>query len=284
MVDRPTTVVQRRRLRAQLRGARQRAKLTQEQVAEAMDWSPSKIIRIEAGSVGVSTNDMRALIGLYQIDDPAQTAELLELAKEARERSATYKGVPTKLLNYIEYEAAASTIRGFQPLLVPGLLQTDEYARAVLQQFMDAPARAQVDAMVKIRMKRKEVLARSNPPQLFLVIDEAVLRRPVGGETVMQRQIHHLIEVAARPNVTLEVVPFSAGVHPGLQGPFVILEFPDAAAEDVLYLENSRGDLIIRDELDEIATHEERFDLLTKLSLGPRDSVTFLSRAAADMT
>jgi histidinol-phosphate/aromatic aminotransferase/cobyric acid decarboxylase-like protein len=133
-------------------------------------------------------------------------------------------------------------------------------------------------------MQRQEVLSRSDPPKLLFVLDEAVIRRRVGGEAVMRRQIHHLIETAGRRNATLEVVPFSVGVHPGMQGPFVILEFPDAADDEVLYLESSRGDLIIRDIPDEIAAHEERLELLRKLSLGRRDSLTFLDRAAAEMT
>jgi hypothetical protein len=249
-----------------------------------MDWSPSKIIRIEAGSVGVSTNDMKALLRLYKITDPARTADLLALARAARERTSTYRDVPPRLLQFIEYEAAASSIRGFQPLLVPGLLQTEEYARAVIQQFMDTSSRTHIDSLVKIRMQRQEVLSRSDPPKLLFVLDEAVIRRRVGGEAVMRRQIHHLIETAGRRNATLEVVPFSVGVHPGMQGPFVILEFPDAADDEVLYLESSRGDLIIRDIPDEIAAHEERLELLRKLSLGRRDSLTFLDRAAAEMT
>jgi transcriptional regulator with XRE-family HTH domain len=282
MVDRPNPVVQRRRLRNELRNARLAADLTQDQVAEAMDWSPSKIIRIEAGSVGVSTNDMRALLNLYEIKDPTRTDGLIELAKEARERSTAYRDVPTKLVHYFEYEAAASTIYGFQPLLVPGLLQTPEYARAVLQAFLAAPTKAQVDALVKVRMKRQEILVRPNPPQLYLVLDEAVIRRQVGGEAAMHRQIRHLVEVANRPNVTLEVVLFRAGAHPGMQGPFVILEFSDSE-DEVLYLENSRGDLIIRDEPEEIATHEEQLEVLRKLALGPRESVAFLEEAAKEL-
>jgi transcriptional regulator with XRE-family HTH domain len=282
MGDGPRPVVKRRRLRTELRGARQEAGLTQDQVAEEMDWSPSKIIRIEAGSVGVSTNDMRALLRLYHITDHDRVEELLALARVARERSTSYKDAPPKLLQFIEYEAAASVIRGCQPLAVPGLLQTEDYARAVVQQAVGKASKAQVEAAVAVRMKRQEVLDRPDPPQLFFVLDESVLRRQVGGEAVMRRQIRHLLELASRPDVTIEVVPFSAGAHPGMQGPFVILEFPDAEDDDVLYLESSRGDLIVRDEPEEIASHRARFEVLRRQSLGRKASKDFLDSMAAD--
>lgn len=281
MTEGPRPAVKRRRLRAELRNARQAADLTQDQVAEAMDWSPSKIIRIEAGSVGVSTNDMKALLRLFNITDPVRTEELLALARVARERSTTFRDAPPRLLQFIEYEASASVIRGFQPLLVPGLLQTEEYARAVFQQLMVRPSKAEVEAMVKVRMKRQEFLSRPDLKQFLFVLDEAVLRRQVGGEAVMRHQVRHLSEMAKGPNVTLEVVLFNAGAHPGMQGPFGIFEFPEAEIDDVLYLETSRGELIIRDEPDEISAHEERLDGLQRLSLGRKGSQDFLDNMAA---
>lgn len=281
MGDGPRQVVKRRRLRAELRSARMAADLTQDQVAEAMEWSPSKIIRIEAGSVGVSANDMRALLRLYNVTEPKRVDELLSLARLARERLTTYRDAPPKLLQFMDYEAAAATIRGFQPLVVPGLLQTEEYARAVLQAVMPKASKAQVEALVRVRMRRQEILTRPDPVELFAVVDEAVVRRQVGGEGAMRRQLKHLVAMADRKNVTFEVVRFSAGVHPGVQGPFVIFEFPDAEDDDVLFLESSRGDLIVRDELDEIASYEERFDALRRLSSGRKGSLAFLEGVAA---
>jgi transcriptional regulator with XRE-family HTH domain len=278
MGDGPRQVVKRRRLRTELRSARVAADLTQDQVAEAMEWSPSKIIRIEAGSVGVSANDMKALLRLYHIADPERVDELLALARVARERSTTYKGASPKLLQFIDYEAAASAIHMFQTVVVPGLLQTEEYARTVIS--MVRP-REQVEALVKLRMKRQEILARTDPVEFDVIIDEAVIHRQVGGEAVMRRQIHHLVEMANKKNVTLQVVRFNSGAHPGMQGPFVIFEFPDAEDDEVLYLETSHGELIIRDEPDELATHEERLAALRKLSAKPKDSVAFLERVAA---
>ena len=281
MGDGPRQIVKRRRLRAELRNARTAADLTQDQVAEAMEWSPSKIIRIEAGSVGVSTNDMKALLRLYHIDDPKRVDELLALARVARERSTTYRDASPKLLQFIDYEAAASAIQGFQSAAVPGLLQTDEYARNIISVVNPEASKEQIEALVKVRMKRQELLARTDPVELLFVVDEAVIRRQVGGADVMRRQVKHLVAMADRKNVTIEVVRFSVGAHPGMQGPFVIFEFPDTEDDDVLYLETSHGELIIRDEPNEIANHEERLTALRKLSAGPKGSVALLERAAA---
>jgi transcriptional regulator with XRE-family HTH domain len=292
MGDSPNPLVPpRRRLRAEIRGWRQEAGLTQEEVAKAMDWSLSKVIRIEAGSVGISTNDLRALLRLYKISDPDRIGDLIALARLARERSwwSTHRDIlPPQLIQFIEYEAAASVNRGFQPLLIPGLLQTKDYARAVIHQLANAATREEqperLDSMLEVRMKRQELLDRVDPPTLHFILDEAVIRRSVGGKVVMRGQIHHLIEVSARQNLTVQVVPFSAGVHPGMQGSFVILQFPDPADDDVLYLEGARGDLIIRDMPEDVAAHEDMFDKLRRLSLGPAESVSYLGKVADDMT
>jgi transcriptional regulator with XRE-family HTH domain len=277
--DNPSPAVQRRRLRAELRRARLDAGLTQEQVAAAMDWSLSKLIRIENGSVGISTNDLRAILLHYKITDSLRTSELLALARAARERSwwGSYSdSAPKPLLQLIEYEAAAFIARNFQPLIVPGLLQTEEYARASIQALEPEMQPSRVETLVKIRMKRQELLQRSDAPLLFFIMDEAVVRRIVGGEDVMRRQLQRMIDVSDMPNVTIEVVPFSAGILPGLQSPFLIYEFPDAADDDVLYLEHRRGTLLSRDDPEEILGFREEFESLRKASLEPEGSREFL--------
>lgn len=284
--DVPTPVVQRRRLRTELRKARQEASLTQEQVAAAMDWSLSKIIRIENGSVSISTNDLKALLRHYQIVDADRTGELVALARAARERSwwSVYRDVASpRLLQFIEYEAAAVITRNFEPLLIPGLLQTEEYARAVISQFYERPTAERVDSLMELRMKRQELLDRADPPLLFFILDEAVIRRLVGGKAVMRRQVRQLAEMASRPNVTVEVVPFSVGVHAGMNGSFVVLEFPDAEDDDVLYLESTQGELIKPDLPEEILAYRETFEQLRELALGPGDSVTYLNKVADEM-
>jgi transcriptional regulator with XRE-family HTH domain len=283
-IEGPSPVVQRRRLRTELRKARQEAQLTQEQVAEAMDWSLSKIIRIENGSVGISTNDLKALLRHYKVTDPERTGELVALARAGRQSSwwSAYREiVPQSLLQLIGYESAALVRRDFQTLFIPGLLQTEEYARTIITE-LDGATR-HLDTLVEIRMKRQELLERADPPWLFFILDEAVVRRQIGGKAVMRRQIRRLIEVAGRPKVTVEVVPFSAGAHPGLRGQFVIIEFPDPEDDDVLYLENAQGDVISRDLPEEVPAYREAFEVLRKLSLGPDGSVAYLDKLARGM-
>lgn len=287
MAGNPSPAVQRRRLRAELRRARLEADLTQDQVASAMDWSLSKLIRIENGSVGISTNDLRAILQYYKITDSDRVAELVAMGRAARERSwwSDYRDVASKpVLQVIEYEAAAIISRNFQPQVVPGLLQTEEYARAVLGSLNSQSLQERVDSLVGIRMRRQELLDRADPPLLFFIMDEAVVRRLVGGEAVMRRQLRRLSEVSAKPSVTVEIVPFSAGIHPGMLGPFVIYEFPDAADDDTVYLENQQGEFINRDDPEEILAYRERFEQLRELSLGPKGSGDFLDKLAGDLS
>jgi transcriptional regulator with XRE-family HTH domain len=286
--DGPSPVVQLRRLRAELRKAREEACLTQEQVAGAMEWSPSKVIRIEAGISRISANDLKVLLPHLGIVDKKRTEELLELARRARARSwwsSEYRGIASKdFLQFVEYEEAAAVTSNFEPLLVPGLLQTEEYARAVIRQFGQRPTTERVNALVELRMTRQELLQRPDSPQLNFILDEAVVRRLVGGKTVMGRQVRHIMQIASMPKVMIEVVPFSAGVHPGMHGPFVVIEFPDPEDADVLYLENPRGDVVKFEVPEDVQAWQEAFLQLRAMSLGPEGSVTYLGKVADEMS
>jgi hypothetical protein len=251
-----------------------------------MEWSLSKVIRIEAGTVGISANDLKALLSIYKIVDEDQIASLLTLARAGRERpwQSVYRDIVSpRLLQLIEFEAAASISRNFQPFVIPGLLQTEEYARVLIRQSSGDVAKERINAQVEVRMRRQELLDRADAPLLFFILDEAAPRRLIGGKDVMRRQLRRLTEMATRPNVTIEVVPFRAGFHPGLQGSFVIHEFPDPADDDVLYLESPQGELISRDDPDLILHYREVFEELRALSLGPEDSVTFLAELADEL-
>jgi transcriptional regulator with XRE-family HTH domain len=287
MVDGGSPLVQRRRLRAELRKARQASRLTQEQVANEMDWSLSKIIRIEAGSSGISANDLKALLRLYNVTEPDQVNTLLMLARAARERSwwSAYRDVaPTSLLQLIEYESVASAVRQFESMFIPGILQTEEYARAVIQDYYDErPGSDRLRALVELRVRREELLDGENAPAFQFMLDEAAVRRLVGGSSVMRRQLRRLIEVAEKPNVTLEIIPFSAGLHPGMKGPFEVIEFADPSDNDIVFLESPRGD-IISDNPEETLIYREAFERLGKSSLGPKDSLTRLGRIADEMS
>jgi transcriptional regulator with XRE-family HTH domain len=279
-------VVQRRRLRTELRKARQDAGQTQGEVAAAMDWSLSKIIRIEAGIVGISTNDLKALLRHYKIVDPDHVNELIALGRAARERAwwSQYRDVATSgLLQLIGYESAAAVRRNFEPLLVPGLLQTEEYARAVIPVLDERVPQERVDTLVEIRMRRQELMERTNPPELFFILDEAAIRRVVGSRAIMRRQLRSLVELAEKPNVTIEVVPFTAGIHQGMRGSFVVLEFPNAADDDVLYVEDASGGLLNRTDPEEILAFSEVFERLRNVSLGAKDSSTYIDKLADEM-
>ncbi|HET9079743.1 MAG TPA: helix-turn-helix transcriptional regulator [Trebonia sp.] len=285
--DNPSPAVQRRRLRTELRRARLEAGLTQEQVASAMDWSLSKLIRIENGSVGISTNDLKAVLQHYKITDEDRTAEFLAFSRASRERfwwSSYRDSISRRLIQLIEYENAADISRHYEDLVIPGLLQTTEYMRVSTTQLAPGIPASQVDTVVEVRLKRQELLRKPDGPSLFFVIDEAVVRRLVGGKDLMRRQLQRLIEAALMPNITVEVVPFTAGLLPGLQSPFVIHEFPDDADDDVLYLESPRGDLLSRDDADEVLRFRKDFERLRKASLGPEGTTDFLREVIAGLS
>jgi transcriptional regulator with XRE-family HTH domain len=274
--------VNRRRLRSELRRARATAKLTQKDVAEAMEWSLSKLIRIESGLVGMSTSDLKGLLQHYGIVEPTEVERFLNLNRAGKEQRGWWTGyrdtISQQYLNLLSYENSASTIQTFQPLLIPGLLQDEEYARAVIRTLSGSATDKRVEELVELRLRRQEVLfERSNPPEMFFVIDEAALHRWVGGRDVMRHQLHRLKDEARRDNVTIEVVPFTAGAHPGMLGPFVIFEFTDERDEDALFLENWRGDLVSRDEQEEITPYREAFAQLRELA-GKEDLETAIDR------
>ena len=284
--ENPSPVVQRRRLRTELRRARLDSGLTQEQVATAMDWSLSKLIRIENGSVGISTNDLKAILAHYKITDEGRTAELLALSRGARERSwwNVYRDAPPRLIQLIEYESASFIIRNFQPMLIPGLLQTEEYATAMIRNLTPQASAEDVKLRVEIRMKRQQLLQQREMPLMFFIMDEAAVRRLVGGRQAMRRQIQRLLDESDKPTVTIEIVPFSAGAHPGMQGPFMLFEFPDAADDDAIYLEGPDDARLNRDDAEEISRFRERFEILRELSLGPQGSIDLLRRLLDELT
>jgi hypothetical protein len=191
--------------------------------------------------------------------------------------------VSPQLLQFIELEAAASVTRNFQPLVIPGLLQTEEYARLTLDQLTADRSSHRLESLVEVRKRRQELLDRDDAPMLYFILDEAATRRLVGDRDTMRRQLTRMIEAAAAPHVTVEVVPFSAGPHPGLNGPFVIHEFPDTAGSDVLYQERPQAEQIWRDEPELITHYRETFEELRRLSLGPQGSLAFLNQLAGEL-
>jgi transcriptional regulator with XRE-family HTH domain len=282
--DSTSPLMLRRRLRNELRTARLDRELTQEQVARAMDWSLSKMNRIEKAKTGISTNDLKALLPFYGITDGGRTEALLALAREARQSPwwRSYSDIaPTTLLELIDYETAASAISQFEPLLVPGILQTEDYARAVLRVFQGEGSPAErVPALVELRTRRRDLLNDENAPDFSFVLDEAVIRRPAVNGEVMRQQLTHLVDLADQKNVTIQVVPFNAGLYPGIKGPFQVIEFDGEPDESVAFLEGPRGDTII-EEPEETEVYLDAFRRIEQLALKPGESVDLLRKVAA---
>jgi transcriptional regulator with XRE-family HTH domain len=279
MSDAGNPAVQGRRLRTALKQARLDADLTQDQVAAALDWSLSKIVRIENGAVRVSITDLRAMLGEYGISDPRRETELESMAKAARQRPwwGTYREFASqRYLEFVELEQASSTTLHYQPQLVPGLLQTREYATTVIWRLGSDITEERAEGLLEFRMKRQELLDAPEPPTLSFVMDESVVHRHVGAAEVMRDQIRHLIDLAGRPYITIQILPFATGLVSGMQAPFVIIKFPDPADPDVLFLEGPWSDTIVANDDDEVNRYRGIFEELQKTSLSASDSVKFL--------
>ncbi|WP_067827166.1 helix-turn-helix domain-containing protein [Actinomadura kijaniata] len=286
----PGPVVQRAILISELQRLRLERGETQDQVAAALDWSTSKLIRIEGGTVGVSTTDLHALLRHYGIpEEEPEVAVLTKLARDARKRGwwSLYKSeLSPAYQQYIGYESGALVIRSFQPMVVPGLLQTEDYANALTVEFVES--RSYRDVVVEVRMRRQEeIFSRAEPPELKVVIDEAVLRRRVGGQVdpgIMPRQLRHMLQMLEHPYVTIEVIPFSAGAHFGMMGEFTILEFHDPRLNDVLFQENvGRSALTVMDRDTRITDYRAAFENLRQITVSPEDTPAFIEDIIVSM-
>jgi transcriptional regulator with XRE-family HTH domain len=286
--DSGNPAVQGRRLRVALRQARHEAGLTQDQAAAALDWSLSKIVRIESGATKVGITDLWALLGQYKINDAAQINHLVAMAREAKQRPwwLPYQEFASKrYVEFVEFEHAAEATLHFQPLWVPGILQTREYATAIIWKLARDLTPEKADGLLKLRMRRQQLLEEPDPPPQSFVVDESVLHRRVGSEDIMAAQLDRLIDLAARPTITIQVLPFTAGPAYGMQTPFVIHKLADEADLDVLYLEGPRGDTIVADDRDraEIKRYERAFEELRQMSLSAADTVTFIKELRSAM-
>jgi transcriptional regulator with XRE-family HTH domain len=270
-------VTMRRKLRVELKRLRTARDFTQRYVADELDWSQSKIIRIENGSVAVGLTDLQALLRMYGVEDQEAIDGMVEMARGSKRLPFTdYKDIlPSETLRFFGYESSASIIRQVQGLLISGLLQTEEYARALLGSWgMEA---SRINQVWAARLERQELLERADPPEMFFILDEAAVYRPVGGEGVMRHQRTRLLELAERPRITIQIVPFSVGAHAGMRGPFNYLEFAGADDPDVLYLEGQMGDYVFRDEEDVLSEYLERFFALEKIASPPNELERALS-------
>jgi transcriptional regulator with XRE-family HTH domain len=242
MARRPDPRFQRRQVGRRLRRYREQAERQQQDVADTMDWSVSKLIRIENATVSVSTNDLKALLNEYDVSDSEVIAELIGMAKEGRRQPwyAQYD-LDTAFQNLLAYESSAARIRVMHPYLVHGLLQTETYTRALLRSVYPEFSERELDQAVEIRTRRQEQLEEPDGPELVALIDEAALERPIGGPAVMLGQLRHLLAVLKRPRTSIRIIPFSAGGYTGLSGSFVLIDLDSSApngADTVRVMQN----------------------------------------------
>ncbi|MBG6104154.1 helix-turn-helix domain-containing protein [Micromonospora vinacea] len=261
----PTTgpTVLRMLLGAQLRRLRESSGVTREGAGWEIRSSESKISRMELGRVGFKERDVADLLTLYGVTEEHERDALLKLARDANSPGWWHRYgdvLPSWFQSYLGLEAAAALIRSYEVQFVPGLLQTREYARAVVLLGHGAAGPGEIDRRVALRMQRQQLLQRSNPPQLWAVVDEAALRRPIGGAEVMRGQLTALIEATKSPHIRLQVIPFAAGGHAAAGGAFTILRFGDQELPDIVYIEQLTSAIYLdkRDDLDYYAVAMER--------------------------
>jgi transcriptional regulator with XRE-family HTH domain len=251
---------------AQLRRLREARGVTREDAGYAIRASESKISRMELGRVGFKARDIADLLSLYGVVDDAERSALLSLAGEANMPGWWHSYgdlLPVWLQHYLDLEAAATLIRTYEVQFVPGLLQTDAYARAVIE--LGYVDEAEIDRRVGLRIARKRLLDRPDPPLLWAVLDEAVLRRPIGGRDVMLEQLQSLAEAGTRPRIRLQVIPFDTGGHPAAGGAFAMLRFPEPELPDVVYVEHLTGALYL-DKPEDVDQYAITMDQLSVLA------------------
>ena len=269
--------IRRRRLAAELRRLRHDAGMSIEDVAADLGWQPSKLSRVENRQIGISTADVRKLLDLYKAEDREYRDELVDMARRATERgwwqSFGTGVVPAALANLIGLETEARTIRSYEPELVPGLLQTEAYARGIMRAWQPAWTAADIDRRVEIRLGRQDVLRQvaAGLPQVTCIINEAVLRRNVGGNEVMYEQVELLAKERDPATVTVQVLPFNAGAHPAMSGPFQILTFHDPSDLGVVHLESAMTAITL-ERPEEIRRYDEIWGSLQARALSPEDS------------
>jgi transcriptional regulator with XRE-family HTH domain len=276
--------VRRRRLSAVLRQLRRQSELHADEVARRLEWTPSKVTRIERNEWRLpSVRDVKDLLDVYQVTDETQRDEILKLAREARQRGwwEEYKDVLGGTVSLPEFEAEARKIHSFEALLIPGLLQTAEYAAGVFRGGK-AVDNTLIDRRVEARLTRQTVLDREDPPMLWALIDEAALAKHVGGVEVMRRQIYHIAEMAKRPNIAVQVIPNAVGAHAAMENAFSILEFADPIDPTLVYVETVTGDMYL--ELPEqVHRYTLAYDHARASALSADATVAYLADLASDL-
>jgi transcriptional regulator with XRE-family HTH domain len=267
-----------RRLAAELRTLRSTSGMTREDVVARTGINVVTLYRIEHAKVRPQTRTLRTLLDLYGTDD-ARQADLLVLLREARQRGwlhAYEPELPEQYTTYIGFECEARSVWNYESLFVPGLLQTEDYARAVIRAGLPTATADYVDRRVDARIARQEVLHNDDPLELWVILDEAALRRQVGGQEVMRAQLKHILEASELFNVTFQVILFSVGAHAGMPGSFVFMQFGDESVPDVIYLDSMAGGLFLETEAD-LHRYRLAFEHLRAVAASPDVSRSLIS-------
>ncbi len=271
-------------LGSQLRRFREAAGITPEQAGDEIRASRSKISRLENGRARLKSRDVTDLLTFYGVTDEDMRSKFLALAEQSNTPDwwTKYSDIlPDWFETYLGLEAAAATIRSFELQFVHGLFQTEDYARAVTRLGRKTAPPEEIERRVALRLKRQDLLGRPDPPRIWSVMDEAVLRRPVGGPAVMRAQFQHLIEVAELPHVTLQVVPFASGGHAGESGSFTVLRFEERDLPDVVYIEQLTGAIYL-DQRSDVEHYLEVVDEISSAALTPDRTTRFIQQVARE--
>ncbi|GAB3127234.1 helix-turn-helix transcriptional regulator [Streptomyces calidiresistens] len=279
------STVRRRVLGTNLRRLREDRGLLLEDAARELSCHPGKISRIETGRSGIRQLDLKVLLDLYGVSDPHTRESWLALARESRRErwwQALEDRLPQDFLDLIGLEEEVAACRGFQPSTVPGLLQTEAYATAIIQGGEPGPLDEDRRTRVQVRLERQKALTRTtNPLTLWIVLGETALRQQVGGAGVLRDQLRHLIEMARLPRVTLQVLPFTAGACQGGMLPFHLYSFPAPAALEVVLLEHLTSHAYLESATD-TAHYTRVFDHIRATALGPMESEAYIQRLAKE--
>jgi transcriptional regulator with XRE-family HTH domain len=271
--------VRRRELGALLRKLRTGNGLTVEQAAERLMVSASKLSRMETGHGIATPRDIRDLCDLYGVTDEAERDRLTSLAQEGKQPGWWQSYELNQFAEYVGLEAAAISIKRYQSTAIPGLLQTYDYARVMLEAMIPKPTRERINELVEVRMTRQRLLTQSQPPNFWVVLDEAVLHRVVGGHRTMSAQLDRLIEVTNLPNVTIQIIPYEAGAHPAMDSTFSMLDFAESVPS-VVYVEGLVG-WVYPDSPQDLTKYQQVFERLCAMALTPEASVELVARVGA---
>ncbi|MPY64316.1 helix-turn-helix domain-containing protein [Streptomyces spongiae] len=281
MASNVNPTVRRRRLGQELRRLRELKGMTAEEVAERLLVSQSKISRLENGRRSISQRDVRDLCGVYEVEDHRIVDSLMQMAKDSRQQGwwHAFGDIPYSV--YIGLETDAASLRVYEPQVVPGLLQTPAYAEALIQGALPETPTTDVEKRVQVRLRRQERISAEEPLRLWAVVDEAALRRVVGSRLIMREQLEQLVEQSKLPHVTVQILPFDMGAHPGLNGQYAILEFPDAADSSVVYIEGVTSDLYL-EKAHDVQKYSVMYEHLRAQALNAEQSREFIAGIAKE--